>query len=627
MTHKYLRILAFESFMPFLLVLVLLFSATLFLDYKIENSDTVMTINLNREKEDSNDEQGVNQLLSKENPPLFSDAFMGQVNSAIIQNRWSEASSLIRGALRGDDRKEHQLLLTLAYVEYKRDNFRVAEKLIDRASAIKDTRYYFNRGLVFSKRPHRYQDAIESFKKYLADGNRSYAANINIAHIYYRMDRYDEAFTFYMKASKLSGLGRKAKALLGAALCSEKKGEFEAAKIYLKKAIRFDPNMVSARAHLAELQLDEDPEQALGDLEGLTEIFPDYSDTYRILAEYYVDKGKPEQALKWMKSGLRQSPNMSIMRSAMGSIYLKTGDYEKAEEIFTRLTAENPEEESHWFNLARSLYGQRRLDDAMENYNKALSVKPGYYEAFVNMGIIYSQQKKYDKAIAYYNKALSIRKNSSKVYYNLGVLYNRAGQKSLSLDAYHKAIGLRPDYPAAYMNMGMILFEQKKESEAESMFAKAIELKPDYSAAYEQLSRILKKRGDLDAAIGVLQKGIGETGDGELSNLLAYLYREKGDDASAVKIWKEQVADGKENPHALLALARLYLDQSAPEKTLQYVDRYIYLEPRDPEGRYLKMIAYYLRNDFKEAGVQYKIIERISPDYKESRRFAEEMGI
>ena len=56
-----------------------------------------------------------------------------------------------------------------------------------------------------------------------------------------------------------------------------------------------------------------------------------------------------------------------------------------------------------------ALKEQGKLDEAIEAYNKALSIKPDYAEAHNNMGVALKEQGKLDEAIEAYNKAPSIK--------------------------------------------------------------------------------------------------------------------------------------------------------------------------------------------------------------------------
>ena len=52
-----------------------------------------------------------------------------------------------------------------------------------------------------------------------------------------------------------------------------------------------------------------------------------------------------------------------------------------------------------------TLQEQGKLDEAIEAYKKAISIKPDYAEAYNNMGIALKEQGKLDEAIEAYTKA------------------------------------------------------------------------------------------------------------------------------------------------------------------------------------------------------------------------------
>ena len=59
--------------------------------------------------------------------------------------------------------------------------------------------------------------------------------------------------------------------------------------------------------------------------------------------------------------------------------------------------------------MGNALKDQGKLDEAIAAYNKALSIKPDYADAYNNMGNALQDQGKLDEAIAAYNKALSLK--------------------------------------------------------------------------------------------------------------------------------------------------------------------------------------------------------------------------
>ena len=65
--------------------------------------------------------------------------------------------------------------------------------------------------------------------------------------------------------------------------------------------------------------------------------------------------------------------------------------------------------------LCKQFHNYRHLEkyqQAVENYSRAIQLKPSYPEAYSHRGYAYQQLKQIDKALADYNKAIEIDFNS-----------------------------------------------------------------------------------------------------------------------------------------------------------------------------------------------------------------------
>jgi hypothetical protein len=65
-----------------------------------------------------------------------------------------------------------------------------------------------------------------------------------------------------------------------------------------------------------------------------------------------------------------------------------------------------------------TLHELKRYDEAIFNYDKALSLKPDYYEVWSNKGVTLHELKRYDEAIAHYDKALSLKPDYAEGWIN-----------------------------------------------------------------------------------------------------------------------------------------------------------------------------------------------------------------
>ena len=142
--------------------------------------------------------------------------------------------------------------------------------------------------------------------------------------------------------------------------------------------------------------------------------------------------------------------------------------------------------------MGNVLQEQSKLDEAIEAYNKALSLNPDYAEAYSNMGIALKEHGKLEEAIEAFNKALSIKPDYAEAYNNMGNALQDQGKLEEAIEAYNKALSIKPDYAEAYNNMGNALKDQGKLEEAIEAYNKALSIKPDNAEAYNNTTELLK---------------------------------------------------------------------------------------------------------------------------------------
>ena len=86
-------------------------------------------------------------------------------------------------------------------------------------------------------------------------------------------------------------------------------------------------------------------------------------------------------------------------------------------------------------------FGQHEL--AIEDFNKAISLKPDYFDAYHNRAVAYSMLGLYQRAIEDYNNAISLKSNNVLAYYHRGTAYAMLGLHQRANEDYSKAISLR----------------------------------------------------------------------------------------------------------------------------------------------------------------------------------------
>jgi Tfp pilus assembly protein PilF len=142
-------------------------------------------------------------------------------------------------------------------------------------------------------------------------------------------------------------------------------------------------------------------------------------------------------------------------------------------------------------SLGNVLNEQKKYDEAIVKYQKAIKLNPKNAPAYNNWGNVLDEQKKYDEAIAKYQKAIELDPKYALAYNGWGNVLSDKKKYDEAIAKYQKAIELDPKYALAYDNWGNVLYDQKKYDEAIAKYQKAIELDPKYADAYNGWGNVL----------------------------------------------------------------------------------------------------------------------------------------
>lgn len=97
---------------------------------------------------------------------------------------------------------------------------------------------------------------------------------------------------------------------------------------------------------------------------------------------------------------------------------------------------------------------------AVEDYGRAIHIRPDYVRAYVARGYSHVQTNDLDQAIADYSRALEIEPDSFEARFNRGLAHEQKGQLDEALADYERAQALRPGETRVQAIMKRLLQQQ-----------------------------------------------------------------------------------------------------------------------------------------------------------------------
>jgi len=195
------------------------------------------------------------------------------------------------------------------------------------------------------------------------------------------------------------------------------------------------------------------------------------------------------EAIKYCNQLIAQFPRNYVFYEIRGNCYLETGSFVIAIQNYTEaIDYIVPSDAKSKADVA-SLYNRRgyaRLklnlyNEAINDFQKAVDLKPDFAEAYNNCGNAYRKLERYEEALVQCNRAIEYKSDFAEAYNNRGNIYYLFSRDSEAISDYSKAIELRPNYTGAYYNRGTAYYYlQNKLIEAKKDWEKVIKLNPSY---------------------------------------------------------------------------------------------------------------------------------------------------
>ncbi len=185
--------------------------------------------------------------------------------------------------------------------------------------------------------------------------------------------------------------------------------------------------------------------------------------------------GQGKEAVERARALVAQAPDDPDRHFTLG-LAQSEQDITEAIDSFRRVLALAPRHTLARYNLALVLKRIDRLQDALDELDRALAIQP-QPEAYYTRGIIYWHQADLDRATRAFGDAVAVEPRFAEAYYALGSVLKAKRDWPAAAAALRRAIALRPDLPAAHYTLGQVLRLKGDESGARTELREAERLR------------------------------------------------------------------------------------------------------------------------------------------------------
>ncbi len=223
----------------------------------------------------------------------------------------------------------------------------------------------------------------------------------------------------------------------------------------------------------------------------------------------------------------------------LGNVLFHAGRVPEAIQQYERALRLRPDDAGTYYNLGLALAEEGKLTEAIQEYERALQIKADA-ATHNNLGIALMKVGRTAEAIEQYEQALRIGPDDAWIHYNLAVALMKSGAMAAAIEQYQHALQLRPEDADLHRDFAAVLFQAGKLPEAIEQYKHALQVRPDDAEMRNNLGVALAATGRFSEAIEQYEQALRiKPDDAEAHNNLGTVLAGLGRANEAIRHWQE----------------------------------------------------------------------------------------
>lgn len=302
------------------------------------------------------------------------------------------------------------------------------------------------------------------------------------------------------------------------------------------------------------------------------------------LAQGFIFVGDTKRAADVYQKMLHEEPDLIGVREALAELYLRDNDPKRAAEQLKEIIRNTPTNPQAYFFLGAIAYEDKRFEEALDNYRKALllgfDTQQIYFDLAVTQlalqkprealdylekarrkfrrsflgefysGLCYMRLKEYTNALDHFTaaeivaQATETNRLNHAFYFELGSAHERAGKIPEAEGYFEKCLNMSPDFAPALNYLGYMWAERGTNlTRARGMIEHAVKLDPTNAAYLDSLGWVLFKQGHAKEALEPIRKAVelNEEPDATLFDHLGDVYAALKQTDKAREAWAKSL--------------------------------------------------------------------------------------
>jgi len=183
--------------------------------------------------------------------------------------------------------------------------------------------------------------------------------------------------------------------------------------------------------------------------------------------------GSNQNSKEWYEKGLR---------------LIDEKKYDEALKCYDKAISMNSGNLDAWYGKGWILYEQGRYEEVTPCCDRMLEINKNFIKAWILKGHALSMQKQYEDAIFCYDSALKINPKTIEAWGNKGIALKKMGRYEEAINCYDKVLESEPENTTILNEKGYAMNRLKQYEEAIKYWNRSLEIDPDNTCAKQYMA-------------------------------------------------------------------------------------------------------------------------------------------
>lgn len=376
---------------------------------------------------------------------------------------------------------------------------------------------YYYIGAVYQQR-QEYDSAIWAFQN-ITRMSANYQVYRQLAGLQLRAGYLDDAEKSYELSLAMDSSENNLRSMVALSAIYEERGDTEAARLALEKAVALAPNDVMLLSRLMGFK---------------------------------QEAGQYAQAIGLAHRLIELTPQDYALIRRLGVVYSQMDSLAQADSIFTDLIDRGDDSFLNYYYSGRLAFERNDLERAKKRFRHMTVAADSVIDGWMNLGLVYRRQDSTELEITTYENSLDHLTNlddSLVVMFSIGATLEQDGQADRAIDVFERIIALNPNHGQALNYLGYMLADRNLRLDyALDLVIRALEIEPENGAFLDSHGWVLYKLGRHKKALKQLLEAYKYIdSDPVILDHIGDIYRALGQENRAREFWNKALEIDPDN--------------------------------------------------------------------------------